>query len=147
MTSMRVLAVLTTAYLAAVCALFIGGDGIAAAYLTKPSWFLVARLGFQTATGSTADIALTSWTGNLPLLLASAALNITCVYLLARVSRALGLIVRPIDSLLNTRTDIDTGFPGIHEVDERDRRLPFVLVVPNLLAAPVDSVVRHEHLV
>lgn len=87
MTAKRRAALIASAvYTAGMGALFAGGAGILAAYLTLPaSWLVIGILSEQFAAGSTFDAALSSWTGNLVLLLVSAMLNVAGVYVIGRL--------------------------------------------------------------
>ena len=68
-------------YIIGVAVLFSRGAGILAAYLTLPaSWLVIGILSEQFLPGSNVDVAFSSWTGNLVLLLISALLNVTGVY-------------------------------------------------------------------
>jgi hypothetical protein len=73
------------AYIAGIVVLYVAGEGIAAAYLTFPGGVAVVRLidwvPLDTALGS----VVMSWTGNLIVLLVSATVNVTALYIVVRL--------------------------------------------------------------
>lgn len=82
----RAALIASATYVVSMGVLFAGGAGILAAYLTLPaSWFVIGNLSEQVARGSAFDAALSSWAGNLVLLLLSAMLNVAAVYGTARL--------------------------------------------------------------
>jgi hypothetical protein len=77
-------------YLIGIVILFVAGEGIAAAYLTFPGGLPVFHLIDLIPPNSALEAAVTSWTGNLVLLLLSAAVNVAGVYLVVRLLSAVG---------------------------------------------------------
>ncbi len=70
-------------YIVSVGVMFVFGLGIPAAYLTMPGWFVISVPTTLLPSGAF-DVAA-SWTGNLVILMLSAALNVAALYVLALV--------------------------------------------------------------
>jgi hypothetical protein len=82
----KVLLAVALAYLVAIAMLYVvGKDGIAAGLLALPGSYLVFTSVEWIPHDSLLGLSLTSWTGNLLLILLSAALNLAAVYIGVRL--------------------------------------------------------------
>jgi hypothetical protein len=84
-TKRNVATLLSALYVATIAILFAAGAGVLAAYFTLPaSWLVIGVLPELAGPGTWIDAALSSWIGNLLLVVASAAVNVAGLYALAR---------------------------------------------------------------